>query len=99
MPKIVIVGSCKYAPYEILITPNPLDKELYIKDHKKAYEEACKVFYPKIDECDEVWIYTPDGIIGEHTKKDIRYANKKGKIVKILINEGWSYKYKELKEG
>jgi len=84
--KIVIIGSCKYAPYDILITPNPLNEELYNKDHERAYDEACKVFYPKIDEADEVWIYAPDGL-GEHTLKDYEYARKMNKKVRFIAGE------------
>jgi len=84
MPKIVILGSCKYGPYEIIAMPNKLNPELYEKDHEKAYEEACKTFYPAIDQCDEVWIYIPDGKIGEHTMRDLLYAIEKQKTVKIV---------------
>jgi len=83
MPKIVILGSCRYSPYEVLLTPNPFDKELYVKDHEKAYEEACKRWYPAMDECDVVIVYAPDGI-GEHTQRDIDYAKSKKKKVFII---------------
>ena len=85
MPKIVIVGSCKHAPYKILLSPNPLDKKLYISDHEKAYEGACKWFYPAIQKADEIWIYAPEGI-GKHTLKDIQYAKKYGKKIRLLID-------------
>lgn len=95
MPKIVIVGSCKHAPYVIIQAPNPFDPELYDKDHEKAYEEACKIYYPKIDEADEVWIYAPNGI-GEHTQRDIDYAKKQGKTILILMTlEHWKRYWKE----
>jgi len=83
MTKIVIVGSCKHAPYEIIQVPNHFDKKLYNKDQEKSYEEACKIYYPKIDEADEVWIYAPNRI-GEHTQRDIEYAKSKGKKIRIL---------------
>ena len=84
MPKIVVVGSCKHAPYNIIQVPNPFDWKLYNEDHEKAYEKACEIYYPKIQECDEVWVYAPDGI-GHHTKRDIDYAKKNGKIIRYLM--------------
>lgn len=83
MPKVVIVGSCKYAPYNIIQAPNPFDWKLYKEDHEKAYEKACEIYYPKIRESDEVWIYAPNGI-GEHTQRDIDYALSQNKKVLIL---------------
>lgn len=84
VPKIVILGSCKHEPYEILAMPNRLNPKLYEKDHEKAYEEACKTFYPAIDECDEVWIYVPNGNIGEHTMRDLLYAMEKRKTIRYV---------------
>ena len=84
MPKIVILGSCKYEPYEILMTPNPFDRELYVKDHEKAYEEATKRFYPAIEKADCILVYCPDGNIGKHTMKDIEYAQKLGKDIVLF---------------
>ena len=83
MPKIVIVGSCKHAPYIVIQAPNPFNWELYKADHEKAYEEACKINYPKIQEADEVWVYAPNGI-GEHTRRDIEFAQSQGKNVLVL---------------
>ena len=83
MPKIVILGSCKHEPYEILAAPNKLNPKLYKKDHEKAYEEACKVFYPAIEQADLVIVYAPNGL-GEHTIKDMLFALKKGKKVVIV---------------
>ena len=85
-PKFVILGSCRHEPYEILQMPNPFDRKLYVEDHEKAYEEACKRFYPAIDEADVVIVYAPNGV-GEHTKQDIEYAKSRGKPV-ILIDKG-----------
>ena len=85
MNKIVVLGSCKYAPYTILLLPNKLDPNLYEIDHEKAYEEACKVVFPKIDKADEIWVYAPDGI-GEHTLKDLEYAKQQGKKIMVLVN-------------
>ncbi len=76
--KIVVLGSCRYEPYEVLAMPNKLDPELYEEDHEKAYDEACKVFYPAIDEADLVLVYAPEGI-GEHTGRDLDYAKDQGK--------------------
>lgn len=86
MPSFVILGSCKHEPYEILAMPNILDKELYANDHEKAYDEACKVFYPAMDIADVVLVWAPDGV-GEHTQKDIDYAVKQGKKVVYLQDE------------
>ena len=85
----MILGSCSYQPYIILALPNKLNPELYEKDHEAAYEEACEVFYPAIDECDEVWIYAPEGL-GKHTLRDLEYAGKKGKKIFVLqpVGEG-----------
>lgn len=86
MPKIVILGSCRYEPYIILLVPNKLDKKMYDKDHEKAYENACKVFYPAIEKADEIWIYAPEGIeqLGEHTKRDLKFAITKKKKIFIV---------------
>jgi len=84
MPKVVILGSCRHEPYQILLAPNKLDPELYKKDHTKAYEAACKKFYPAIQQADEVWVYAPDGRIGEHTQKDIDYALSQGKTIRMI---------------
>ena len=81
MPKIVMLGSCRYEPYKVLIMPNKLDPELYAKDHEKAYEHACERFYPAIDEADFVIVWNPDYTVGEHTQRDIDYARSKGKRV------------------
>ena len=87
MPKIVILGSCKHEPYEILFVPNKLDPELYEKDHELAYLEASKVIYPAIAEADEVWVYSPGGAIGKHTLRDIKYADSLRKKIRIIKEE------------
>lgn len=84
MPKIVILGSCKHEPYEILAMPNKLNPKLYESDHEKAYEESCKVFHPAIDKADFVIVYAPKGNIGEHTGRDMRYAEEQRKPI-ILV--------------
>lgn len=81
MPKITILGSCSFEPYEILAAPNRLDAELYEKEHEKAYDNAFeKVFKKAIEDCDFVFVYNPYGI-GEHTKKDLDYAKSQGKHI------------------
>lgn len=87
MPKFVILGSCKYEPYEILALPNKLNPKLYREDHEKAYREACEVFYPAIEKADIVIVYAPDGI-GDHTKQDMEYAKKHGKQIVIIEKVG-----------
>ena len=84
MPKIVILGSCKYEPYEILAAPNRLDPELYETDHEEAYNRAFEaLFRPAIDRADIIIVFAPEGI-GEHTQKDIKYAKHKGKPVFVV---------------
>lgn len=65
MPKIVIIGSCRFEPYEILAAPNKIPGAW---DTEKGYQVACKRFYPAIDEADFVILYAPDGV-GEHTER------------------------------
>jgi len=81
MPKIVIVGSCRYEPYDILMIPRKIKGKW---NTEEGYLIASKHFHPCIDECDEVWVYAPDGI-GEHTSRDIKYAKSKGKVIKKVI--------------
>jgi len=81
MPKITILGSCAFEPYEILAMPNRLDAKLYEEDHEKAYQDAFeKVFKKAIEECDFVFVYNPYGI-GDHTKKDLEHAKRMGKHI------------------
>jgi len=81
MPKIVILGSCRYEPYEILAIPNKIPNAW---NTEKGYKIASQKFYPAIERADEIWIYAPEGI-GEHTKRDIEYAKSKGKKLFILM--------------
>jgi len=84
MPKFAMLGSCKHEPYEMLFMPNKLDPELYREEHEQAYAEACKTVYPNIEKADVVIVYVPNGIIGDHTQRDLSYAiSKKKKIVII----------------
>ena len=66
--------------------PNKLNPELYAKNHKKAYEEACKKFYPAIEKADCILVYCPDGHIGEHTMRDMQYAMKLKKDIVLFPN-------------
>lgn len=87
MVKIVILGSCKHEPYEVLFMPNKLNPKLYKEDHEKAYLEACKVVFPAIAEADIIIAYVPDGI-GEHTRRDLKYADSLRKRIVLIENEG-----------
>jgi len=83
MPKIVILGSCRYEPYIILFMPNRVTpKELY--NTEEGYRKVSKLIYAAIDHADEVWVYAPDGYIGEHTSRDIKYALKHKKTIRII---------------
>jgi hypothetical protein len=97
MPTIVVLGSCKFEPYKVLMVPNKMESKLYDEDHEKAYHEACKIFYPAIKKTDEVWIYIPDGL-GEHTRKDLEFARAERKKTFVLVElhgippRGWKPK-------
>ena len=83
MPKIVILGSCRYEPYIILFMPNKVTPpELY--NTEEGYRKISKLVYAAIDNADEVWIYAPDGKIGEHTSRDIKYALEQKKIIRLI---------------
>lgn len=81
MPKIVILGSCRHEPYEILAIPNKIPNAW---NTEKGYEMASKIFYPAIDKADIVIVFAPDGKIGEHTGRDIDYAVAQGKPIFII---------------
>jgi len=95
MPKIVVLGSCRHSPYIILAVP-----EKVVKDGKNLWntEEGYKIAFEKfkkaINECDEVWVYAPDGL-GEHTRRDLEYAKNIGKKIKVIIDEVRSYEESE----
>jgi hypothetical protein len=80
MPKIVILGSCRFDPYEILAVPNKIPNAW---NTEKGYKIAAKKFHPAIEKADCVIVYDPDGI-GEHTQRDIDYAKSHGKEVIYL---------------
>ena len=77
MTKIVILGSCRFSPYEMLAVPEK-DEELW--NTEEGYEKTIKKFHPAMDEADVIIVYTLDGI-GEHTQRDINYARSIGKKV------------------
>ena len=79
MVKIVILGSCRFEPYEILASPEKNDKW----NTEDGYKMATERFYPAIEQADEVWVYVPDGM-GEHTRRDMGYAIKQSKVIRIL---------------
>lgn len=80
MPKIVILGSCRFEPYKILAVPKKVKGKW---NTEEGYQISTERFYPAIKEADEVWVYAPDGI-GEHTQRDLDFAIKEGKIIKFL---------------
>ena len=84
MPKIVVLGSLRFEPYEILYVPRRLHKTVNQTDQE--YREAVKIVYPKIDKADEVWVYIPDGL-GEHTQRDLEYAISQGKKILFITGE------------
>ena len=75
---IVILGSCQHSPYRILAKPVPVPK---LHNTEAGYKKAAKKFYPAIGEADLILVYNPYGSVGEHTQKDIDYANLIGKKV------------------
>ena len=81
MPKIVILGSCKHEPYEILAVP--LKNKFWNTD--KGYKLATERFYPAIDKADFIIVYCPNGV-GKHTQKDIEYAKKMKKKIIFVYN-------------
>jgi hypothetical protein len=81
--KIVILGSCRFGPYEILAVPDPIPG---LHNTEEGYRKAAEKFYPAIEQADVVWVYAPDGA-GEHTSRDIAYARKMGKKIMWLMEE------------
>lgn len=81
MPKIVILGSCKLEPYEIVVP-----KKNPFWNTEKGYKLATDRFYPAIDKADVVIVWVPDGI-GDHTKRDIEYAQQQGKRIVVIAEE------------
>jgi hypothetical protein len=77
MTKMVILGSCRFEPYEILAVPEKVEG---LWNTEEGYEKATEKFHPAMDQADVIIVYAPDGI-GEHTQKDIDYARSIGKKV------------------
>jgi len=84
--KIVILGSCKVVPYEIIKVPEREFREdgTPLWNTEEGYQQAFKKFKRAIEEADEVWIYC--SAVGEHTLRDIEYAKKLGKKIKLIEN-------------
>lgn len=85
MVKIVILGSCRFEPYEVLVP-----KKNPYWNTEKGYKIASEKFYPAIDEADIVIVYNPDGL-GEHTRRDIQYAYYSGKHLVYCFRGKSSY--------
>lgn len=79
MVKIVILGSTRHAPYEILAP----EKIPGATNDDPGYEVAKKTFHPAIDAADLILVWCPDGI-GEHTQRDIDHAVKAGKRIHVI---------------
>ena len=84
MVKIVILGSCRFEPYEILASPAKNAKWNTEEGYEMAFE---RYFCAAIKQADEVWVYAPDGI-GEHTKRDMEFAKEQGKVIRVLKGGG-----------
>ena len=85
--KIVILGSCRAGPYQIIKVP---EKEMG-KDGKdlwnteEGYRQAFEKFKKAIEDADEVWIYC--AAVGEHTMRDIEFAKSLGKKIKLVMED------------
>jgi hypothetical protein len=90
MPKIVVLGSLKHEPYEML-APKMMNPELHAQGpegHELAYVKACEVFYPAIERADLVLVWLPGGKISKHTKADMMFAiSQRKRVVLITPNE------------
>jgi len=80
MPKIVILGSCRFEPYEVLAVPNKVPNAW---NTEEGYKIAAQKFYPAIEKADLIICFAPDGV-GEHTKRDVEYAESLGKKVHMI---------------
>lgn len=81
MTKFVILGSCRFAPYEFLAVPNPIPGAW---NTEEGYKKASEIFYPAIAQADAVLVYAPDGI-GEHTARDILEAVNQKKEIFLVV--------------
>ena len=87
MTKFVMLGSCRFEPYDFIAVPNRIKGGT---NDDKGYAKAAKIFYPAMDKADVIIVFAPDGI-GIHTQKDIDYAQSIGKkvfVLKELSQEG-----------
>ena len=75
----MIVGSLNHGDYEVT-APEKVREDYH---NEEGYQEACKRFYPAIDDADVVIVY---GKPGEHTQRDIDYAKNKGRKIIYLEN-------------
>jgi len=80
LPKIVILGSCRFSPYDVLAVPSEISP---VWNTEAGYEIAFRRFGPAIKKADIVIVYAPDGI-GEHTNRDLEYAKSLGKRIHII---------------
>lgn len=83
MPKIVILGSCRHEPYDVLAVP---EKVPGLWNTEEGYKIATEKFHPAMDEADVIIVFAPDGIIGKHTRMDIDYATGIGKTVYKIVS-------------
>jgi len=81
MTKFVLLGSCRFEPYEILAVPNKIPGAW---NTDEGYRIAAQKFHPAMEEADMIIVFAPDGI-GKHTQMDIDYARKIGKVVYQLV--------------
>lgn len=79
-PNIVIVGTLSEGDYKVTY-PIHLSENYH---NETGYQEACKKFYPAIDEADIVVVW---GIPGLHTQRDIGYARSRGKKIVYLCTQ------------
>ena len=82
MVNIVILGSTRFAPYNVLV-PDPIDGAT---NDDVGYKIASKIFHPAIEDADIVIVYCPDGI-GVHTHRDIEHAIKHKKPIFYILNK------------
>jgi hypothetical protein len=81
--KIVVLGSCKAGPYDIIAVPEKIPNLWNTEEgYKIAFETK---FKSAIENADEVWVYAH--AIGEHTERDIAYARSLGKKIKLIAEE------------
>jgi hypothetical protein len=80
---IVILGSCKLGPYHVLAVPNPIPDA---HNTDKGYEIASRTFYPAIQKADVVIVFSANGKLGVHTRKDMLFAVEQNKRIIIITN-------------